>query len=202
MTSSVSLALWVALAYLVGAIPIGLLIARAKGVDLREVGSKNIGATNVGRVLGSKLGVVVFVLDAFKATLPVLLASREWALGNEPTSLALVGFAAVLGHVFPVYLGFRGGKGVACSVGVFVAIDPAAALAAMVVYGQGLWLTRTSAVGSLTAVTSITLALWIADRPVAYQLLAFAIATLIWVRHIDNVRSLIAEAKARKQTKA
>ncbi len=191
---------WVA-AYLMGAIPVGVVLARAKGIDLRTVGSGNIGATNAARALGAKLGLVVFALDVLKAATPVWLASSSWALGqlDDPTwPLAGVALMAVVGHIFPVYLRFRGGKGVACGLGIFLALDPPVAFAAMVMYAQGLFLTRTSAVGSLTAVTSICLCMMIADKPVAYVTAAVASATLIWIRHISNIKGLIADAKARK----
>lgn len=192
---------WILFAYLVAAIPMGVLIARLRHVDLRAQGSGNIGATNAGRVLGAKLGVLVLVLDALKAAAPLWLARAEFALGNgadAQLALAGVGMAAVLGHIFPVYLRFRGGKGVACALGVFLALDPAVSLAAVVIYGQTLWLSRISALGSLTAVTAITLCLWIAERPWPHQVLALATAVLIWLRHVSNVRGLLADARARK----
>lgn len=192
---------WIA-AYLMGAVPMGVLLARAKGIDLRTVGSGNIGATNAARALGTKLGLVVFALDVLKAATPVWLASSSWALGqlDDPSwPLAGVAFMAVVGHIFPIYLRFRGGKGVACGLGIFVALDPPVALAAMVMYVQGLVLTRTSAVGSLTAVTAICLCMLIADKPDAYVAAALASSALIWVRHTSNIKGLIAEAKARKR---
>jgi acyl phosphate:glycerol-3-phosphate acyltransferase len=194
-----SVFLWMIVGYLVGAVPMGVILARLRGIDLRTVGSGNIGATNAARALGTKLGLVVFALDAGKAAFPVWLASH--ALGCEPSAqwaLATVAMAAVIGHIFPIYLGFRGGKGVACGLGVFLALDPVIALAAMVMYVQGIWLTRISAVGSLTAVTSMALAVLIADKPVAQQMLAIAVALLIWARHTRNIKELTAEAKARK----
>lgn len=200
-----SVAFWTVVAYFIAAIPTGVLVARIKGVDLRSQGSGNIGATNAGRVLGTKLGVLVLVLDVIKAATPVWLAARPQALGMGPDAqvgLAVVGFAAVLGHIFPIYLGFRGGKGVACALGVFLALDPPVAAAAVVMYGQSVWLSRTSAFGSLTAVTSITLSLWIADRPVPMQLLALATAAIIWLRHVSNIRGMLAEARERKRRSA
>lgn len=194
-------ALWLPIAYLLGGIPTGVVLARAKGVDLRRVGSGNIGATNATRALGTKWGLVVFALDALKAAAPVFLAGRAWALGQRPDAdvlLAWVAMVAVLGHIFPAYLRFRGGKGVACALGVFLALDPAVALAALVMYVQGLWLTRTSAVGSLTAVSAIALCLVLSDRPVSQQLLGVAMAVVIWWRHVDNVKRVVADAKARK----
>ena len=195
---------WVA-AYLMGAVPMGVLLARAKGIDLRTVDSGNIGATNAARALGTKLGLVVFVLDVLKAAAPVWLASAPWALGQHDDAtwpLAGVALMAVVGHIFPVYLRFQGGKGVACGLGIFVALDPPVALAAMVMYVQGLVLTRTSAVGSLTAVTSICMCMLIADKPPAYVAAALASAALIWLRHTSNIKGLVAEAKARKRAQA
>jgi acyl phosphate:glycerol-3-phosphate acyltransferase len=192
---------WVVVAYLVGAVPNGVVLARLRGIDLRKVGSGNIGATNAARALGTKLGLVVFVLDAGKAATPVFFAGQDWALGSAPHMhpwLALIAFATVVGHIFPVYLRFSGGKGVACALGIFVALDPWVAVAAMVMYVQGMWLTRTSAIGSLTAVTSMTLCMLIADKPVAYQALSAATAVLIWLRHVSNIQGLVAEARARK----
>jgi glycerol-3-phosphate acyltransferase PlsY len=193
---------WVALAYFVGAIPNGVVLARLKGIDLRKVGSGNIGATNAARALGTKLGLLVFFLDAGKAATPVFLASQSWALGTGADAqpwLAVTAFMTVFGHIFPVYLKFRGGKGVACALGIFVALDPLVAVAAMIMYVQGTWLTRTSAVGSLTAVTAMTLCLIIADKPIAYQGLALAVAVLIWLRHTSNIKGMVAEAKERKR---
>ncbi len=191
---------WVLAAYAIAAIPVGVVLGRLKGVDIRDVGSGNIGATNAARALGPRLGMLVLFLDVGKAALPVVLARQTFALGTgNDEGLALVAFAAVLGHIFPIYLGFRGGKGVACALGVFVALDPSIALAALVMYVQTLVLTRTSAIGSLTAVTAMTLTVVLADRPVPYQWLSAGIAVVIWIRHTSNIRGLIAAAKARKR---
>ena len=195
---------WTALAYFVAAIPVGVVLAKLRGIDLREVGSGNIGATNAARALGARLGVVVLVLDAAKAGIPVWLSSQSWALGDTPDAevgVALVGLAAVLGHIFPIYLRFRGGKGVACALGVFLAIDWPVGVVALVMYLQGIILTRTSAIGSLTAVTAATCATLIADKHVAFQMLCAAVAVVIWVRHTSNIRGLIEEAKARKRAR-
>src|SRR5688500_11562142 len=115
--------------YLAGSIPFGLVVARARGVDIRAVGSKNIGATNVARALGKKLGALVLFLDALKGLLPTLVARH--ALHLDDNLVALVGLAAILGHVFPVWLRFRGGKGVATALGVFAALTPVAAAASV-----------------------------------------------------------------------
>lgn len=193
---------WSLFAYLVAAIPMGVLVGLARGVDIRQLGSGNIGATNAVRVLGKKLGVVVFLLDLLKAYLPVLWAMDTTALGGLPDperGLALVGFAATLGHIFPIYLRFRGGKGVACALGVFAALMPIAGLFTALLYVQTLILTRVSAIGSLTAITALTLHLWISEAPVAYCQLALAMAVIIWIRHRGNLREIARIAAERKR---
>ena len=193
---------WSLFAYLVAAIPRGVLVGLARGVDIRQLGSGNIGATNAVRVLGKKWGVVVFVLDLLKAYLPVRWAMASTALGDLPepeVGLAFVGLAATLGHIFPIYLRFRGGKGVACALGVFAALMPICGLFAALIYVQTLVLTRVSAIGSLTAVNALTLHLWISGAPAAYRLLVLAMATIIWIRHRGNLREIARIAAERKR---
>lgn len=152
--------LWIVAAYLVGAIPFGLLIGLANGVDVRQAGSGNIGATNVGRVVGPGWGKLCLLLDALKGLLPTL-AAGWWLVGNVVTASSLlawlaVGLAAVLGHVFPVYLALRGGKGVATTIGVALAIYPYftfAIVAALLAF----WLSRKFS--GYTSVGSLALAL-------------------------------------------
>lgn len=190
---------WGLFAYLVAATPMGVLVGRLRGVDIRSAGSGNIGATNAVRVLGARWGLVVFVLDVLKAFLPVWLASADTALGGRPDpapALAWVGLAASLGHIFPVYLGFRGGKGVACALGVYTALVPVVGLLGGALYLQTLALTRVSAVASLTSVTALTLHLLITDTPGAYKLLALVLAVLIWIRHRGNLRDLAQRRKS------
>ena len=154
------------IAYLVGSLPFGYLVAKIfKGTDIRTQGSGNIGATNVARVLGAKWGILVFLLDAIKGVLPVwllryllLLISQDaydhWQLHFE----VLCGVATVLGHIFPVWLNFRGGKGVATSAGVVLIISTQATLIAVVVYVVMLWWKRIGSLASLAAAGSFSLA--------------------------------------------
>jgi len=200
-----SLLAWSLFAYFVAAIPMGVLVGLLRGVDIRAAGSGNIGATNAVRVLGAKWGIVVFLLDVLKAYLPVRLAMSGWALGGLPEpacGLAVVGAAATLGHVFPVYLRFRGGKGVACALGVFTALMPVVGLFAGLMYVQTLAMTRVSAIGSLTAVNALTLYLWLSGAPAPYCELALAMAALIWVRHRGNLREIARMAAERKRQAA
>ena len=186
---------WIVLAYLVGAIPIGLLVGRLRGIDIREVGSGNIGATNAGRALGRKWGLLVFAGDVLKAWAPVALAATDLGLGGRPDSeqwLAWVGLAAFLGHVFPIYLRFRGGKGVAVALGVTLAFAPWVGLAAVLVYLVTLLVTRVSALGSLTAVSAMAAFVLATDSPAPFQRLVVGFALLIFWRHRSNLAGLFA----------
>jgi glycerol-3-phosphate acyltransferase PlsY len=191
------LLLWMLGAYLVAGIPVGLLIGLARGVDLRETGSGNIGATNAVRALGRRWGLVVFVLDVVKAAIPVAAALHRFAVEpNGPTLVALIALAAILGHVFPAYLRFAGGKGVSCAFGVFLVLAPKAALLGGLVYLQTWWLTRISAIGSLTA-TLVILGAALLDPsvPFPYVVLAAGLAGLIWERHRENLQRVLIVAR-------
>lgn len=194
------LALACIVAYLIGAIPVGYLVGRIKGIDLRSVGSGNIGASNATRELGTKLGLMVFAADVFKAALAPLLLSLI-APGIERHWLALAGFCAFLGHIYPIYLRFKGGKGVSCALGVCLFLVPAAGLCAFLLYLQTLWLTRTSAVGSLTSVSMMSLFVLQGDVGLATQLTIVAMSVIIWIRHKSNLSGLMQEHRARKLAK-
>jgi acyl phosphate:glycerol-3-phosphate acyltransferase len=201
---ALELLLWMLAAYLVAGVPVGLLIGLARGVDLRDTGSGNIGATNAVRALGRRWGLLVFALDVAKAALPVAAAVHRFD-GNAhgPTWIALIAAAAILGHIFPIYLRFAGGKGVACAFGVFMVLAPKAAVLGLVVYLQTLWLTRISAIGSLTAAIVIIGAAWLDPAvPFAYVVLAAGMAGLIWERHRDNLERVLAVARASKAAEA
>jgi glycerol-3-phosphate acyltransferase PlsY len=180
----------VAVAYLCGSIPFGLLIAKVvTGGDVRSVGSGNIGATNVARAAGRPAAIATLILDALKGLLPVLLAARTGP--GSPVLPSICAVAAVLGHCYPVWLGFRGGKGVATGLGVSLALAPVAAVA-----GAATWLVlyklfRISSVGSLAGVAvALGLALFTADRSALYGLVG--VALLIVLRHRGNIRRLLA----------
>jgi acyl phosphate:glycerol-3-phosphate acyltransferase len=187
-------------AYLVGAVPFGFLVARARGVDIFAYGSGNIGATNVGRVLGRRFGVLVFLLDSAKGALPVL-AARFLARLSEglPTEALEVtaGIAAFLGHLFPVYLRFRGGKGVATGAGIVVVMVPGPALAALLTWLVVVVSTRYVSLASEAAAAALCLArLGFTPEPWQYpgNLLTFFCllgAALVTVRHRANLRRLL-----------
>lgn len=201
---SFELLAWMLGAYLLAGIPVGLLVGRARGVDLREVGSGNIGATNAVRAMGKAWGLLVFALDVAKAGLPVAAALHHFGdTSGGPQQVALVALAAILGHVFPIYLRFRGGKGVACAFGVFLVLAPKAAVFGAIVYAQTLWLTRISAVGSLTAALVIVVVAWVDPSvPLPYVILASALAGLIWERHRPNLEQMFAHAREAREREA
>jgi glycerol-3-phosphate acyltransferase PlsY len=180
--------------YLSGSIPFGVILTRLLvGVDVRTVGSGNIGATNVARAGGKKVAIPVFILDVVKAVVPILVAKRLLAgLPNGELWTMAVAVAALCGHVFPVWLGFNGGKGVATGVGVFFVLEPIAAIAGLAVW-IGVYLTvKISSIGSLggTAVCALTvLILHGMGSPMTWA--GFVIAAIIFYRHKENIRRLV-----------
>lgn len=175
----------VILAYLAGAIPFGAVLARARGIDIQKVGSGNIGATNVSRSLGKRLGALVLLLDALKGALPVL-GAMHFADGDHGT-IAATGFAAIVGHCYSFWLTFRGGKGVATSLGVFVVIDPLATAIVVALFVALAVLFRKASAASLIATSALVILVWRLDRPTATVVLAVAVGTLILWRHRDNL---------------
>jgi glycerol-3-phosphate acyltransferase PlsY len=177
------------LSYVAGSIPFGLVVARAQGVNLRAVGSGNIGATNVARALGKKWAVVVLLADAAKGFVPVWLGQR---LGLPPTFVALAGLAAIVGHMFTIFLRGRGGKGVATSLGVALALSWPAALCGFGLYILAYLLLRLSSVGSLLGIWSFPVfATLLGDPPRPYLYLATLVAILVTVRHRENIARLL-----------
>jgi glycerol-3-phosphate acyltransferase PlsY len=148
--------LWIPLAYVVGATPFGYLAGRLKGIDIREHGSKNIGSTNVVRVLGKGIGYPVFALDVLKGVLPVLLA-RLFAQDAAPVGLvpALAAVATILGHNYTFWLGFKGGKGIATSAGALLPIMPVTILAAVILWIGTFLATRYVSLGSIVAALTL-----------------------------------------------
>jgi glycerol-3-phosphate acyltransferase PlsY len=179
--------------YLAGSIPFGVLFARARGVDLRTIGSGNIGATNVARALGRPLGIVVFLCDAAKGFAPMLAARLLLAPRMEHGAwvVAAVGVAAFLGHLFPPWLAFRGGKGVATAFGVFLALSVYPSLIAGACFVVTWAVTRISSVGSMVAATLFVPALWYFGADRAYLAAAIAMWALILFKHRSNIGRLL-----------
>lgn len=175
-------------AYLIGAIPFGLLLGRLAGIDVRAAGSKNIGATNVTRLAGKKLGVGTLLCDAGKGALPMFIAQ---ALGFSSQLVMLCGAAAFLGHCFPVYLGFKGGKGVATALGIFLFLDWLAVLIGLSVFIALVALWGYVSVGSLAAALTMPLVIWWQHGSGEVLYLALFVAFFIWLKHQSNIIRLL-----------
>jgi acyl phosphate:glycerol-3-phosphate acyltransferase len=177
--------LGIVLAYLIGSVPFALIIAKRWGApDLRHVGSGNLGAANVLRASGVTAGVLVAVLDMGKGIAGVLLASR---LDGSNATPAVAGFAAIVGHIYPVWLRFRGGKGVATACGVFTALAPVAMPPALVVFVVAAWATKYISVGSVLASAALPPIAYAVGTPMPVVVAAAAAATLIVFRHRSNL---------------
>ena len=187
-------AVWIALAYLLGSLPVGLLLSRLKGQDPRKVGSGNIGATNVMRASGKALGILTLVGDILKGLLPTWLAARAGLAGPL---VAAVAFAAFVGHLFPIYLRFRGGKGVATALGIFIALSPLAVLIDIAVFAAVLYAWRYVSLGSLVAAALMPVLLLVLRSPSPYVVLCLAMAILIFVKHAKNIGRLCAGTENR-----
>lgn len=178
----------VVFAYLLGSIPVGVILGRLKGVDPRKMGSGNIGATNVMRAAGKKLGVVTLILDAAKGFLPVVLAT---VLGVHVYVIALVGLAAFLGHVFPVFLRFKGGKGGATALGVYLAVSPVTILGAFVVFVIVAAIWRYVSLASMIGAMAVPIGLYLIGAPWSFVVMAVLITLVVIVRHKDNIARLV-----------
>ena len=182
-------ALLVVLAFFMGSVPFGLLFARLLGEkDPREVGSGNVGATNVARAAGKVAGILTLVLDAAKGYLPVFLA---WSWLKGPDYVALVGLFAILGHCYSPFLGFKGGKGVATGLGVYLALSPLAVALAAVVFGLVIWRWRYVSLASLCAAWSMVPLVYLVEKSPLLTLFTALIALLITWRHRANIQRLV-----------
>jgi acyl phosphate:glycerol-3-phosphate acyltransferase len=177
----------VLIAYLIGSVPFAFLLARRSGADLRRVGSGNLGAANVMRASGLQAGLAVALLDMSKGAASVIVA--RW-LVPATEAPALAGVAAIVGHIYPVWLRFRGGKGVATACGAFSMITPAAIPFAIAAFTATVWLTRYVSAGSVVATMMLPPIAIATGSPTAAVLAACAAATLIVFRHRSNIARL------------
>ncbi len=183
-----NLILLMIISYLAGAIPFGLIIARSRGIDLRRAGSRNIGATNVLRTVGRKEALFTLAGDVLKGVFAVALAKAA-GYGDPYTGLA--GLAAVIGHDYSVFLRFRGGKGVATSLGVLLMYAPYAGLVTV-----GIWLvvvaaSRYSSLGALVGFTLLPLTLYVFDNGGSGVMLGLLLTALVYIKHRENIRRLL-----------
>ena len=181
-------------AYLLGSVPTGYLMGAWMGVDVRAAGSGNIGATNVARVIGKRHGILTLIADTAKGLIPVFATLQ---LGFTPTVAALVGVAAFLGHLYPVFLKFHGGKGVATALGVFLGMSPLATLVSIVVFAAVALTSRIVSLGSMAAALAAPVAFWFFSYPPKVVGLSAFIAAMIIVRHRGNIRRLLAGTEPR-----
>ena len=176
--------------YLIAAIPTGVVLARLMGgEDVRQKGSGNIGATNVYRVAGKLAGVLTLVGDTLKGFLP-LLAFKTW-LEPTPTQLGIASAVAILGHCYPVYLKFKGGKGVATALGIFLVLSPKAVFFALIVFILTVTITRYISLGSVLAALSAPLVILFLNHQQPIFLATLFIAALVIWRHNSNIRRLL-----------
>lgn len=177
------------LSYLLGSIPTGILIAMLMGgPDPRSVGSGNIGATNVMRATGLLAGALTLLGDVLKGAIPVLLGLYIF---GSILGVSLLALASFLGHLFPVFLGFKGGKGVATAAGVFLVISPLAVLIDGIIFGLVVYISRYVSLGSLTAVVLLPILITHFQATRGYLPLAVVIGVLVIVKHAGNIKRLI-----------
>ena len=180
---------FILLAYLIGAIPCGIVLTRLFGKeDIRQAGSGNIGATNVYRVAGRGLGIATLVGDALKGVLPTFFVVQ--ATGFSPAQIALIAAATFLGHLYPVYLGFKGGKGVATALGIFLVLSPLAVLVAFAVFALVLCKWRYISLGSISAAAVIPWLVLAFEGSAWLFVATLFIAGMVIVRHRGNIERL------------
>lgn len=182
-------------AYLIGSIPTGIVISKLMGKgDPRKSGSGNIGATNVGRTSGKLAGILTLLGDVLKGGVPVFLAFQYYP---ESLFISLVGLAAFMGHLFPVYLGFKGGKGVATGLGVMVVICPLATLLSAVVFAVMAYFKRYVSLASMIAAAMLPVFMSFFPRGRNYVGMGVVVAVLIIWKHKDNIKRLVAGTENR-----
>ena len=180
--------------YLLGSIPFALIVSLPQGIDPRKEGSKNPGATNVARLLGKKWGIVTFIGDAGKGVFALVVAF--FLIKNDPNInkelvLAGVGFFAVLGHLFSIFLKFKGGKGVATTIGIFLFLTPKAMLVGLVIFAIAVAITGFVSVGSLLTTLCLPFLIYFFHYPKSYLLCSIGLGILIWIKHKDNIKRLM-----------
>jgi glycerol-3-phosphate acyltransferase PlsY len=208
---------FIVIAYLLGSVPFAFLIARAHGKDLRTIGSGNIGATNLARALGRKWGYICFVLDVLKGLIPMVAVRAIAGTPDKPALVVLwlvVGAAAIVGHVFPITLGFKGGKGVATSFGVALGLWPYFTLPGLI--ALAVWVTvvliwRYVSLASICGAVMFPVALltgivivpaWTASALWPLLIAAVAIPTMVVIRHRENIKRLLAGTESKIRDKS
>ena len=183
------------LAYLIGSIPTSYLIGRTRGIDVRKQGSGNIGATNVLRVVGKLPAVITLIVDISKGVIAVTVIALFFYRQNMPISLnglkALLGLSAIVGHNWSIFLKFKGGKGVATSIGVLIILVPKAAVIGIGVFVITLLITKYVSLASIFLAVTVPIVAALTGREIGYVLLAVTLCILITYRHKDNIKRLL-----------
>jgi glycerol-3-phosphate acyltransferase PlsY len=180
----------IGIAYVLGSVPTGYWLGRGfRKIDIREHGSRNIGATNTLRVLGKKLGAVALLGDIAKGVVSVLFVARLSAWDYAPLAC---GLTAILGHTFSVFLKFRGGKGVATSAGTFLGLAPVPTGIAIATFAVTLAISRMVSLGSILAAVALAVALWVIPNSLPVQIIGTIVAGIVVVRHRDNIKRILA----------
>jgi glycerol-3-phosphate acyltransferase PlsY len=174
--------------YLMGSVPVGFILGSRSGIDVREVGSGNVGATNVARVVGKRQGILTLIADTAKGFLPVILAMQ---LGASLAATVLVGAAAFLGHLYPIFLKFKGGKGVATALGVFLAVAPMATLVLVALFAVTVLASRIVSLSSILTAVAAPIIFWLFSYPPLVVGMAAFIALAITCRHRSNIRRMM-----------
>jgi len=185
---------WILFGYAMGSVPFAFLVARRAGVDVRVAGSGNVGAANVLRTTRIPLGVTVLALDITKGAASVLAA---YAAVGTTTSMAAAGAAAIVGHIYPIWLRFHGGKGVAVAAGAFAILAPLATVVATAAFFSTVWLTRIISLGSVVATLTLPSAALLTGSPSVVLAAAIGSSALILFRHRANVRRILAGTEQR-----
>jgi glycerol-3-phosphate acyltransferase PlsY len=187
-TTIYALFIVIGVAYLIGSIPTGLLLGKAYGIDVRKEGSGNIGATNLYRTVGRKVGIITLIGDCLKGLLPVLLVKLS---SLPPEFAAWVGLAAFCGNVFSIFLKFKGGKGVATALGVFLALAPLAVAIAIALFAVLMFLWRYVSLGSIAAAAAMPLAVYFLGGSRTLTIVTLVISLIIIIRHHENIGRLL-----------
>ena len=180
--------------YLLGSIPTGYIVGTFAGIDVRTVGSRNVGATNVARTAGKAKGLLTLIADVAKGFIPAFVAFR---LGFSDTAVAFVGAAAFFGHLYPAFLKFQGGKGVATALGVLLAVAPSASVVLMGVFAVVVYCSRIASLSSMAAALAAPLVVWSFSYPLPIIAMCLVFALMIVYRHRSNIERLIAGTEPR-----
>src|SRR5687767_4553652 len=183
-------ALLILAAYLIGAFPTSYVVGRLRGIDLKVHGSGNLGATNTFRVLGWRAAVPVFVVDLLKGWFPTLYFPVWDGVAQENWAFAY-GAAAIIGHVFSIYVKFKGGKGVATGAGVFLALSPVAVAIGLIIWALLVSLTRIVSLASLVSACSVPVIIFLTEGVTPVFLLAVAFASFILIAHRTNIKRML-----------